>query len=162
MGRHGGGELPRIGENRRYLRPPMSDTAADGVIGTAMKSCIHLDQKPLRSPKLNNAVLVWSSFGGPRGLWSRYMGCLWMQLFMAVPMTPLAAVSDIDGRRYRRFSPILGSSPPPWRPMFLSPAINLSLMSLSPAITENHWFMKTWSRKSRVRLPLNIEAKRTV
>jgi hypothetical protein len=34
-----------------------------------------------------------------------------MQLFMAVPMTPLAAVSDIDGRRYRRFSPILGSSP---------------------------------------------------
>jgi hypothetical protein len=26
-----------------------------------------------------------------------------------------------------------------------------------------HWFMKkTWSRKSRVRLPLNIEAKRTV
>ncbi len=25
-------------------------------------------------------------------------------------------LSDIDGRRYRRFSPILGSSPPPWRP----------------------------------------------
>ncbi len=39
-GRHGGGELPRIGENRRYLRPSMSDKAADGVIGTAMKSCI--------------------------------------------------------------------------------------------------------------------------
>ncbi len=37
--------------------------AADGVIGTAMKSCIqkhptHLDQKPRRPPKLNNAVLV--------------------------------------------------------------------------------------------------------
>jgi hypothetical protein len=32
-----------------------------------------------------------------------------MQLFMAVPMTPSAAMSDIDGRRYRRFSPILGS-----------------------------------------------------
>ncbi len=37
--------------------------AADGVIGTAMKSCIqkhptHLDQRPLRPLKLNNAVLV--------------------------------------------------------------------------------------------------------
>jgi hypothetical protein len=30
-----------------------------------------------------------------------------MQLFMAVPMTPSAALSNIDGRRYRRFSPIL-------------------------------------------------------
>jgi hypothetical protein len=52
------------GINRRYLRPPKSATAADGVIGTAMKSCIqkhrtHLDQRPLRPPKLNNAVLVW-------------------------------------------------------------------------------------------------------
>jgi hypothetical protein len=145
----------------------MSDTAADGVIGTAMKICFHrhpthLDQKPLRPPKLNNAVLVWSSFAGLRGLWPRCVGCLWMQLFIAVPMTPSAAVSDIDGRRYRRFSAILGSSPPPRRPLFLSLAINLSLMSLSPAITENHWFMKTWSRKSLVRLPLNIEAKRTV
>jgi hypothetical protein len=28
-----------------------------------------------------------------------------MQLFMAVPMTPSAAVSDFDGRRYRRFVP---------------------------------------------------------
>ncbi len=27
--------------NRGYLWPPKSDTAADGVIGTAMKSCIH-------------------------------------------------------------------------------------------------------------------------
>ena len=37
--------------------------AADGVIGTAMKSCIqkhptHLDERPRRPPKLNNAVLV--------------------------------------------------------------------------------------------------------
>ncbi len=51
------------GINRRYLRPPKSATAADGVIGTAMKSCIqkhpiHLDQRPLRPPKLNNAILV--------------------------------------------------------------------------------------------------------
>ena len=29
------------GINRRFLRPPKSATAADGVIRTAMKSCIH-------------------------------------------------------------------------------------------------------------------------
>jgi hypothetical protein len=51
------------GINLRYLRPPKSATAADGVIGTAMKSCIHkhtthLDQRLIRPPKLNNAVLV--------------------------------------------------------------------------------------------------------
>ncbi len=51
------------GINWRYLRLPKSATAADGVIGTAMKSCIqkhptHFDQRPLRPPKLNNAVLV--------------------------------------------------------------------------------------------------------
>ncbi len=39
--------------NRRYLRPPKSDTAADGLIETAMTICIfrdpiHLDQRPLR------------------------------------------------------------------------------------------------------------------
>ncbi len=28
-----------------------------------------------------------------------------MQLFIAVPMTPSAAMSDVDGRRYRRFDP---------------------------------------------------------
>ncbi len=66
--------------NRRYLRPPKSATAADGVIGTAMKSCIlkhptHLNQRRLRPPKLNNAVLVWSSFGGLRGLWSGCVRC---------------------------------------------------------------------------------------
>ncbi len=51
------------GINRRFLRPSKSATAADGVIGTAIKSCIqkhptHVDQRPLRPPKLNNAVLV--------------------------------------------------------------------------------------------------------
>ncbi len=55
--------MPRIGENRQYLWPSTSDTAADGVIGTAMKSCIHkhpthLDQRLLRPPKLNNPF--WS------------------------------------------------------------------------------------------------------
>ncbi len=66
------------GINRPNLRPPKSATAADGVIGTAMKSCIqkhptHLDQRPLRPTKLNNAILVWSSFGGLRGLWSGFV-----------------------------------------------------------------------------------------
>ncbi len=61
------------GINRRYLRLTKSAMAADGVIGTAMKSCIHkhpthVDQSPLRPPKLNNAVLVCYSFGGLRGL----------------------------------------------------------------------------------------------
>jgi hypothetical protein len=51
------------GINRRFLRPPKSATAANGVTGTAMKSCIqkhptHLDQRPLGPPKLNNDVLV--------------------------------------------------------------------------------------------------------
>jgi hypothetical protein len=41
--------------NQRYLRPPMSDTAADGLIETAMKIRIyrdptHPDQRPLRPP----------------------------------------------------------------------------------------------------------------
>jgi hypothetical protein len=87
------------GINQRYLRPPKSATAADDVIGTAMKSCIHthpthLDQRPLRPPKLNNAVLVCSSFGSLRGL----RAC-----FVAVPMTISAAVSDFGVRgRLRR------------------------------------------------------------
>ncbi len=116
QGHHGGGGAAKDRRklkvtNRWYLRPPKSATAADGVVGTAMKSCIqrhptHPHQRPRRSPILNIAVLFWSSFGGLRGLLSRCAECLWMQLFKAVPMTPLAAVSDFGGRRYRRFVPI--------------------------------------------------------
>ncbi len=145
------------------------DTAADGVIGTAMKSCIHrhpthLDQKPLRPPKRNNAVLVWSSFGGLRGLWPRWVRCLWIQLFIAVPMTSSAAVSDIDGRRYRRFSPILGSSPPPWRPLFLSPAKKIIA---DVVVTGDNWkslIHENLTSKISCQTPftVNIEAKRTV
>ncbi len=47
--------------------------------------------------------LVKSSFGGLRGLWSGGVGCLWIHLFMVVLSTPLAASSDIGGRRYCRF-----------------------------------------------------------
>jgi hypothetical protein len=57
------GEEKAEGTDRGYLLLPKSDTAADGVIGTAMKSCIYRyptnpNQRPLRLPKLNNAVLV--------------------------------------------------------------------------------------------------------
>jgi hypothetical protein len=88
------------GINRRYLQPPKSATAADDVIGTAMKSCIHthpkhLDQRPLRPPKLSNAVLVCSSFGGLRVL-RVCEGPL--RLFVAVLMTISAAVADFGGR----------------------------------------------------------------
>jgi len=43
------------GPNRRYLRPSKSYTASNGVIGIAMRSCIHRDpthpdQRPLRLP----------------------------------------------------------------------------------------------------------------
>jgi hypothetical protein len=85
--------------NWRYLRPPKSATAADDVSRTAMKSCIHthpthLDQRPLRPPKLNNAVFC-SSFGGLRGL----RACEGpLRLFVAVPMTISAAVADFGGR----------------------------------------------------------------
>jgi hypothetical protein len=45
------------GVRQSRARPPESDSAADGVTGTAMKSCIHrhpthLDQRPLRPPKI--------------------------------------------------------------------------------------------------------------
>ncbi len=87
------------GINRRYLRQPKSTTAADDVIGTAMKSCIHthpthLDQRPLRPPKLNNVILVCSSFGCLRGL-RVCEGPL--RLFVAVPMTISVAVADFGG-----------------------------------------------------------------
>jgi hypothetical protein len=83
-----------------------------------------------------------------------------MQLFMAVPMTPSAAVADFGGRRYRRFIPfnfLLSLAAPHLHgvlvlvtgnkfiagvvvtgdicsPMSLSPATKLSPVSLSPGI----------------------------
>ncbi len=102
------------------------------------------------------------SFGGLRGLWSRCVGCAWMQLFMAVPMTSSAAVADFGGRRYRRFIPfnfLLSLAAPHlhgvlvlvtgkkfiagvvvtadnWSPVSTT---NLSPVSTTPAITENPW-----------------------
>ncbi len=85
------------------------------------------DQRPRRPPKLRQAKMALFSFGGLKGLWSRCVGCLWMQLFMVVPMTPMAAVADFGGQRYRRFIPF----------NFL-----LSLVSTTPAINlfrRCHW-----------------------
>ncbi len=149
------------------------------VIGTAMKSCIqkhptHLDQRPLRPPKLNNAVLVWSSFGGLQGLRSGFVRCLCT--FSWLFQWQLAAVADFGGRRYRRFipfnfllslaaphlhgvlvlvtsykfiasvvvtgdnwTPVLLSLAPKLLAVSLSPVINFSPVSTTPAITENLW-----------------------
>jgi len=133
---------------QNYLRPPKSATAADIVIG-----------RPRRPPKLLQTKTALFSFGGLRGLWSRCVGCFWMQLFMAVPMTPSAAVADFGGRRNRRFIPfnfLLSLAAPHLNgvlvlvtgnkfiagvvvtgdncsPVSLSPATKLSPVSLSPA-----------------------------
>ncbi len=83
----------------------------------AQRHLTYPDQRPRRPPKLLQTKMALFSFGGLRGLWSRCVGCFWMQLFMAVPMTPSAAVADFGGQRYRRFIPFnFSSSPPPWRP----------------------------------------------
>ncbi len=66
-------------------------------------------QRPLRLPKLNNAVLVCSSFGGLRGL----RACEGpLRLFVAVPMTISAAVADFGGRSYfcRKLRPLSQSA----------------------------------------------------
>jgi hypothetical protein len=110
---------------QNYLRPPKSATAADIVIGhsheNAQRYLTFPDQRAeapeaTKTTSNQNGITVFS-FGGLRGLGSRCVGCLCMQLFMAVPMTPSAAVADFGGRKYRRFIPFnFGSSPPPWRP----------------------------------------------
>ncbi len=113
-----------------------------------------------RPPKLLQTKTALFSIGGLMGLWSRCVECFWMQLFMAVPMTPSAVVADFGGRRYRRFIPfifLLSLAAPHLHgvlglvtdnkfitgvivtgdncsPMSLSPAIKLSQVSLSPAI----------------------------
>ncbi len=46
------------------------------------------------------AVLVWTSFGGLRGLWSGRGRCLWMCFFMAILMKLSAAASEPGGLRY--------------------------------------------------------------
>ncbi len=139
-----------------------------------MKICIHRHLAhrvniTLRPPKLLQTPTAIFSFGGLRGLWSGCLGCLWMQLFMAVPMTP-SAVSDFGGRRYHWFVPfnILLSLAAPHlhgvlvlvtgnkfiagvvvtgdycSPVSLSPAINLLPVSLSPAIIVHRCCWHRW------------------
>jgi hypothetical protein len=88
-----------------------------------------------------------------------------MQIFMAVPMTPSAAVADFGSRRYRRFilfNFVLSLAAPHLHGVLvlvtgnkfisgvvvtsencsrvsLSPAINLTPVTTTPAITENAW-----------------------
>ncbi len=85
-----------------------------------------------------------------------------MQLFMAVPMTPSAAVADFGGQRYHRFVPfnfLLSLAAPHlhgvlvlvtgnkfiagvivtgdnWSLVSLTPVINLLLVSMTPGITK--------------------------
>ncbi len=51
-------------------------------------------------PKRHYLVLA-ASGASDQDVWGVH--CVWMQLFMAVPMTSSAAVADFGGRRYRRF-----------------------------------------------------------
>jgi hypothetical protein len=86
-----------------------------------------------------------------------------MKLFIAVPMTPSVAVSDVDGRRYRQFVPfnfplslavsqlhgilvlvtgnkfiaIVVVTSDNCSPVLLTPVINLLPVSTTLAITEN-------------------------
>ncbi len=122
----------QIGTNWWYLRPPKSDTAANGVTGTAMKSCIHRPPHILiRDPwgsqnyfKPKRRYLVLAAPGAS--------GCLWMQLFMAVPMTPSVAVSHFGGWRYSITDLSPSTFSYPWllptsmASLLLPPAINLS------------------------------------
>jgi hypothetical protein len=61
-----------------------------------------------------------------------------MQLFMVAPMTPLAALADFGGRRYRRFIPfnfLLSLAVPHLHSVLvLGTSNNLSQVSLSPKI----------------------------
>ncbi len=75
-------------------------------------------------------MCVQNSLAGLGGVWLGPMRCQRMRLFMAVPVTPSAVLSDFGSRRYRHFchlqlSPILGSSPPPWRPYLCHAGLRL-------------------------------------
>ncbi len=117
---------------QNYLRPPKSAMAAYIVIGTAMKTRKGTSQTLIRGPGGRQSYFKpLFSFGGLKGLWSRCVGCFWMQLFMAVPMTPSASVADFGSPSTFSF---LWQLPTSMVSLFLWPAINLSLVSLSPAI----------------------------
>ncbi len=115
----------QIGTNRWYLRTTKLDTAADGVIGTAMKSCtLHILMRPLRPLKLlqSNLVLVTGNkfiasvvFNGDN--------CLQVSL---TPVRNLLPVSTTPAITENLWQGLLAGV------INLSLAINLSPVSLTP------------------------------
>ncbi len=129
---------------QNYLRPPKSATAAK--VGHGCRYCHwkshentqrHLtnpDQRPRRPPKLLQTKTALFSFGGLRGLWSRCVGCFWMQLFMAVQWHhrrpwPTSAAGDIADLSPSTFS-YTWQLPTSMASLFLWPAINLSPVTI--------------------------------
>jgi hypothetical protein len=141
-----------------HRRPPKLATAAEGGHGRqnchwnshekAQEHLTHSDHRPQRPPKLLQTKAALFIFGGPRGLWSRCVGCLWMQLFMAVPMTPSAAVANFGGRRYRRFIPfnylLPLEAPHLHSALVLVTGNNLLPVSLSPVIIVHRCRCHQW------------------
>ncbi len=112
---------------------------------------------PTKLLKTKTAIF---SFSGLRGLWSECVGCLWMQLFMAVPVTPSAAVSDFGGRRYHRFVPfnfLLSLAAHHLHGVLVLVTVNLSPVLLSPAIIVHRW--EIYRRYQRHRRSLKIRDK---
>ncbi len=107
-----------------YLRPPKSATATDIVIGTAMKTRKGTSQTLIRGPGGHQ------SYFKPKGInqfWQP-QGPLIKMCGLFLDATFHGGFNDTIGRRGRlqqpkilpiyplQLSPILGSSPPPWRP----------------------------------------------
>ncbi len=143
-----------VGQGRRYRHCNSHENA--------QRPLTRPDQRPLRPPKLLQTKTALFSSGGLKCLWSWCVGCVWMQFFMAVPMTSSAAMADLGSRRYRQFIPfnfLLSLAAPHLHGFLvlvtsdkfiagvivtadnLSPVstINLSPVSTTPAITENPW-----------------------
>jgi hypothetical protein len=140
----------QIGTNRWYLRPPKLDKAADGVIGTAKwkVASIGTPHILIRGPwgrrkyfKPKRPYLVLAASGASDND---------VQLFMAVPMTPSAAMSKFGGWKYHRF---VGGDNDTGEKFIIrlvvtgdhfsavstTPVINLSSVSTTPPIKENPW-----------------------
>ncbi len=122
------------GINRRYLRPPQSATAADGVIGTAMKSCIqrhptHLDQRPLRPPK---------------GAFVRFHGCSNDNIGgrgrlrrPEIVFSPVSLIPVRNNQIAKNLSPVSTIPLKNCLPVSTTPLINFSPVSATLAIRES-------------------------
>ncbi len=100
------------GTNRWYLLPAKSDTGADDVIGTVMKSCIqshstHPDQRPLRPPKVKFEVVLAASGASYQDVQGAYgYNFSWQFQWHQ------SAVSDSGGWRYHQFVPMCRKNRP--------------------------------------------------